>query len=95
MACGDTPRRGPITTDAELIGSLVAALADDGAADAAGGPVDDDGAAAITIDADVARPELPRRPALGDSSDDVAHLLARRLVELDSARGGDDVDPAR
>lgn len=93
MACGDTPRRGHSTTDAELIGSLVAALADDDVADT---PVHRE-AATPTIDAHIARPAMRRRPPIGDSGDDgeVARLLARRLVELDSARGGDDVDPAR
>lgn len=92
MARGDAPRRRPVTTDAELIGSLVAALADDDVADM---PVDRE-AATHTIDAHIARPAVRRRPPIGDSGDDgeVARLLARRLVELDSGRGGD-VDPAR
>lgn len=94
MARGDEPRRRAVTTDAELIGSLVAALADDDAARPVDGPVDHHGTATITIDAEVARPAWPRRPAIGDDGGVVARLLARRLVELDSARGGD-VESAR
>lgn len=74
MAGGVAPRREPATGEAELIGSLVAALVDDDAdadwPDAAGPPV--------TINPD------------GDGADaaELARLLAHRLAELEASGGG-------
>ncbi|MBW3667749.1 MAG: hypothetical protein KY443_00935 [Actinobacteria bacterium] len=92
MARRGAPRRRPVTTEAEVIGSLVAALADNPTR----GPVDGERAPAAAIEADIAPPAAAaERPPLGDSGEDVARLLALRLVELDSARRGGHHDPAR
>ena len=71
MAGGAAPRREPATGEAEVLGSLVAALADDGATD----PPQAAGPPAATIDGD------------GADAAELARLLADRLAALEAGGG--------